>query len=347
VIRNSGEMIIEILYEDIVVAYWQNNHLHICDRTHLPLFLKRKSDLYAWLTTRMADISRPNIRHLYEYFSIKDDNPCTVLLPFHAVTVTDHYWIRQKGDLSTWAEISRLTDTLGEAALMGKYPNEKLYNTPEMTNLGSFEKCWKKSPQGSWVLYKRATENEKFSELFAEKLGQSLGLHMAEYFTEGFCICSNDFTIGGSFTLEHAAAFVDEDDEEEDILSKIDQICPQAAKDYTDMIYLDALIANPDRHIYNWGLLRNSDGDILGLAPCFDHNLALISRNEEILNKRASDRLIKDYKNLIQNHPNLYREYPFALDDRVKEICSNLLVTLDFSRKLSEFLTARARLLNI
>ena len=53
-------------------------------------------------------------------------------------------------------------------------------------------------------------------------------------------------------------------------------LCPAAIPDYIRMIFLDALIANPDRHTFNFGLMRDrSTGMLTGLAPLFDHNMAL------------------------------------------------------------------------
>jgi len=45
---------------------------------------------------------------------------------------------------------------------------------------------------------------------------------------------------------------------------------------YADMLLLDGLISNPDRHEFNFGVIKSTaTGEILGLAPNFDHNLAL------------------------------------------------------------------------
>ena len=42
------------------------------------------------------------------------------------------------------------------------------------------------------------------------------------------------------------------------------------------MLMLDAIVANTDRHEFNFGVLKKVDtGEVVGFAPCFDHNLAL------------------------------------------------------------------------
>ena len=47
-------------------------------------------------------------------------------------------------------------------------------HTPELTNTGSFEKCWRLIG-GEWWMYKRADRLALFSELFVYELGTALG----------------------------------------------------------------------------------------------------------------------------------------------------------------------------
>ncbi len=73
-----------------------------------------------------------------------------------------------------------------------------------------------------------------------------------------------------------------------DTVKKLKDICPAAVKDYIRMIFLDAISANPDRHTANFGLLRKQrSGKLIGLAPLFDHNMALIARGYPNGNRRA------------------------------------------------------------
>lgn len=337
---------IEILYENTVAAYWEGHTLHPCENARLPMALRRTGDLRTWLSMRMADTSRFNIRRLYDWYAIREDDSCAVLLPFHAAAVTDHYWIRQEGDAGTWEEIGALSDSMAEAALTGAVPTERTLRTPEMTNIGSFEKCWKRDRSGSWMLVKRASGRERFSELFAERLGRALGLRMAEYFPDSRGIASRDFTDGGMYALEHAAAFSEEEEPDEILLERLAQICPEAAGDYADMLYFDALIFNPDRHSANWGLLLRPDGSVLGLAPLFDHNAALIARGEDILDRRMEDRLIRDYRQLVRRHPVYARAYPDGLAEAAEEIGGALSGSAAQSRRIAAFLTARAKMLH-
>ena len=53
-------------------------------------------------------------------------------------------------------------------------------------------------------------------------------------------------------------------------------ISPQASTAFVSMLAFDSIIANKDRHFGNYGVLRaNATGEVLGMAPLFDHNLSL------------------------------------------------------------------------
>ena len=59
----------------------------------------------------------------------------------------------------------------GRYASFNKGANSKRTNTPELTNIGSFEKCWRLI-NGHWWMFKAANHQEQFSELFIYKLGK-------------------------------------------------------------------------------------------------------------------------------------------------------------------------------
>ena len=51
---------------------------------------------------------------------------------------------------------------------------------------------------------------------------------------------------------------------------------PTAAQEYEKMVLLEALTYNLDRHLYNFGILRDrASGQVVSMAPVFDHNLSL------------------------------------------------------------------------
>ncbi|MEE3472623.1 MAG: hypothetical protein VZR24_18420, partial [Butyrivibrio hungatei] len=66
----------------------------------------------------------------------------------------------------------------------------------------------------------------------------------------------------------------------------------------------------PDRHTANFGLLRDQKtGEYISFAPCFDHNMALISKGYPEGEVR-SDLLIRLFRELIELHSECKKYIP-------------------------------------
>lgn len=84
--------------------------------------------------------------------------------------------------------------------------------------------------------------------------------------------------------------FLGFEDDLEIALDYISQIDINYIKDFLDMIFLDSLLINPDRHTNNYGFLRDSNtGEFIGLGPIFDNNLALFSTKSNIINLNSGN----------------------------------------------------------
>lgn len=66
-------------------------------------------------------------------------------------------------------------------------------------------------------------------------------------------------------------------------LQRIKETMPQLEKDMVNMLFLDCLISNRDRHGNNWEIVMNRNADILALAPLFDHNMAMENSYSDML----------------------------------------------------------------
>ena len=76
---------------------------------------------------------------------------------------------------------------------------------------------------------------------------------------------------------------------------------PELLKPYLDMLFMDALVFNVDRHTQNYGLLRSREtGEILSMAPNFDNNMALISRGYASDLSRIANPLVGQFRELLQ-----------------------------------------------
>ena len=322
---------------DITVARWKNNELTVLNDTLLPLFLHRVHNADMWLETRAIDSHRANSRLLKKALRLQEKDDISTVINVNGATITDNYWIKPIDSDLTYDDIKFDNDYFSRLALKGTYDsfnraaNSKHTKTPELTNIGSFEKCWRLI-DGKWWMYKIANHNEQFSELFTYELGKSIGMNMAIYERGNGCIKSLDFTNGASVNFEPAFAFMGDNEDYEDVVKKLQELCPAAIPDYIRMIFLDAVVANPDRHTSNFGLMRDiKTGKLLGLAPIFDHNMALISRGYP--NKpNKGDLLITLFNDLMDNHP----EYKKYIPEINKVLVRNIIDKLNMRVRTQE-----------
>ena len=176
----------EILSCDTVVAIWKDNKLTVLNNDLLPLYLKRIRNAESWLETRAIDSHRANSRLLKKALRLTEKDDISTVLHVNAATITDTYWVREIGSSLKYEDIRFTKDYLSNLALRGLYSSfnsaarRKDTKTPELTNIGSFEKCWK-IKDGKWWIYKSANQKEQFSELFVYELGKALRMNMAHY----------------------------------------------------------------------------------------------------------------------------------------------------------------------
>lgn len=303
-----------VMNKDRVVAKFDSmNHLIRKDEVLCPLYFKRAEDLNGWLASRAIDAHRPNSRLLKKALRLAERDDINTVLSVHAVTVTDTYWVKNEDEELTWEDVRFQKDYFSTLALKGDYNSfascaaKRFVRTQELTNIGSFEKCWRLR-DGAWWLYKQANAQEMFSEYFISLLGKRLGFDMAEYVPcadyvrpKIRAIRTRDFTGGASVNFEPLDAVMGEDVEDYvRTYSVLNRFGREIASDYVSILFMDAICANPDRHSFNLGVLRDVDtGEVLRLAPNFDNNMALISRGYPAKCSYGSDILISDFNALL------------------------------------------------
>ena len=319
----------EIMSGDTLVAVWKNNRLDVINEALLPLYLRKIHNADMWLETRAIDSHRANSRLLKKALRLTEKDDVSAVIHVNGATITDNYWIRELGSNLTYDDVRFSDDYFSNLALKGNYDsfnraaNSKRSKTPELTNVGSFEKCWKLR-DGKWWIYKRATHNEMFSELFVYELGKLLGMNMAVYERGEGIVKSLDFTEAASVNFEPASAFMGDNEEYSDVVCALEKICPQAIPDYIRMIFMDTVCANPDRHTNNFGLLCDAKtGELIGFAPNYDNNMALISRGYPS-KPGSKDLLVTLFNELMAEHPE-YRAYiPEITEETVRKVLDKL-----------------------
>jgi len=256
-----------------------------------PLFIQRGGDFNVWLADRGADLSRSYMRTILGHLRQPLLNISKAVKFVCAASLTDSFWIKPGGAELVYSDVVFKSNDYFKAALQGdpdifELPAEI---TPEITNIGSFNKGWRMDG-GAWRLYKAGKPLEIFSELFASKLAVALGLDAVEYYIlDGFIVCDNFVRDGECF--EHAKSLIGDDTDYVKNVAVFSEF--GLAKQYMDLIFMDAIVRNGDRHEFNYGIITTADGAVR-FAPNFDNNLALFHSGIPTILTRK-DRLVSDF----------------------------------------------------
>ena len=316
----------KIMSADIPVATIKNGGVVDKNEKLAPLFFNRCDDFSAWLKGRAIDSHRANSRLLKKALRLQNKDEISTVLAVNAVTITDNFWFCEDGSDLSWDDVRFKENYFDSLALRGDPDsfNQKPSRTPELTNIGSYEKCWRLI-DGAWWMYKSGNDNELFSELFICKLGLSLGFDMAYYEMDDGYIRTKDFTENGRYNFESAESLVGDD---EDYCKNFDvfySISKDLAEDYLKLIYLDTVCMN-----------------IVKLAPNYDNNIALISRGYPRFIERKKDTLIDLFIELLENSKEALRLFkdlniPVITDELIRRCISETSFEVD-GDKISKFI---------
>ena len=285
--KNAKSFTGYIMSKDIKVATYENGNLIYINENLCPLFIKRTHNISAYFASRAIDSNRTNSRLLKKVLNIKENKDEYISLYCYGLVISDTYWFKPKGSKLKYKDVCFDSDYYSELALNGEliiyHKSPKL--SPQLTAIGSFEKCWKRKDK-KWWMYKKGTKEQIFSELFCSKLAEKLNIPTAIY----------------KYDFEPMSSLVGDDESYETIFNTLLEIDSNLANQYLALMYFDCLINNIDRHNENLGLMRNvKTGQIISLAPNFDNNLALLGWDINLKFKPTNDGLIRSFVKFLKN----------------------------------------------
>lgn len=292
-----------LMSKDTLVAKFENNFMQVENEDLLPLYFEKHTDLNEWLRKRAIDSHRTNSRLLKKALRLAERDDVSTVLKFNAATITDTYWVKDDHSKLTYEDVRFKTNFFDTLALRGDLNafNQDSSRTPELTNTGSFEKCWRLI-NNEWWMYKSGSNDAYFSELFICEFSKKMGFPTAEYEMDGGYIRTKDFTESGKYNHEPMSSLIDDDEDYSNNFNLIYSINPKFAADYLKLIYTDTICYNVDRHTENYGFLRNPDtGKIVSLSPNYDNNIALVS-NGPLKSPTSKDALIQFYMDFLKNN---------------------------------------------
>ncbi len=280
--------IIEVI-NNKMLPYELKDHVKTTDMGNYKKSVHDIGVLKDYLSSRTLNLSRENAKVILNVTalpqSLKTDDKLKIVIACKGLSMTDNVWIKDEDEDTVFSDVNlrkqHLSDASYDIAILGHHISATAEELrPDLSTTGMFPKYWHRE-NGTVYMYK--TDNYKgnpnsLAEINASKMVKAAGGNVVDYirvdkdgktFSVSECISDDDKALISASSIRDWCEH-----------TKIDfsEFIKGFGNDFANMIVIDYVIANTDRHFDNWGfLVNNNSNDIISFAPNFDFNQALIA----------------------------------------------------------------------
>lgn len=271
-----------------ITILWVNE----AEKRLLPLDLSLTGDSIAkWLKSRTIPKNRAYVHNFLSKCNLNLNRPMNIIKVSKGLSLNDCYWVVEEGFSGSFEKYNlydnRFSQILARIAFTGygSSVRSSLASCPEFTTNGMLPKCWRRVA-GEIKLYKGGTSgasntgNEPYCEYYAAQIAKELGISAIDYGLskwEGE-LCSTCVLFTSKEYAFLPVGKVVTSGGMEAVTSYYEKMGAAYAKALADMLVLDAIICNTDRHFGNFGfLVDNRTNEIVAPAPLFDHGNSLFN----------------------------------------------------------------------
>ena len=250
-----------------------------------------RAALNEWWADRSIPASRSGIREALETLDVTSTK--MLLVRCYGLSLSDQYWIYPENSNLTWDQINffenLFSDDMGDV-LFGtqKKADGFDFSSPDNTSDGCLKKRWK-ILNGKRCLIKGGSNpfrQQPFNEVIAAGIMERLGIDHIPYTVmwkedAPYSVCEDFVTADTELISAWRIMQTQKKENSTSVYQHFVNCCkalgaPNVVPSLDRMIILDYIIANEDRHLNNFGLLRNAETlEWLGFAPIFDSGSSL------------------------------------------------------------------------
>ena len=242
-------------------------------------------EIQKWIEGRYVLSYRNDIRVFFRMLGISCIEDFIEIT--NCVSLKDTYWVKSLNSRKTWKDVSPYSNPLNKLiadySFSRKINGKTVTGSPDFSTDGNFPKCWKRV-NGELYLYKAGSSgacnagNEPYSEVYASMIAKRMGIQTVNYdistykgVTVSRCKCMTNENIG---LISYRELYDSQICDFKELLNSVPENCK---RNIVDMLLLDYVTCNIDRHYGNIGLLiSNETNKVLGFSPLYDHNLSCI-----------------------------------------------------------------------
>ena len=268
--------------------FWIND-----EQKHLmPLELELSADgLGRWIKHRTIPKNRAYVNNFLSKCGLHINRPMSIIKVSKGLSLNDCYWVVEEDFEGNFEKYNlydnRFSQILALIAFTGYGSSIRtsLASCPEFTTNGMLPKCWRRI-DGKIKLYKGGTSGasntgfEPYSEYYSAQVAHVLGVEAIEYglskWKGELCSTCELFT-SKEFSFVPVGRMITSGGMKA-VRAYYESLGEEYVSALNDMIILDAVICNTDRHFGNFGfMIDNKNNQIVAPAPLFDHGNALFN----------------------------------------------------------------------
>ena len=253
-----------------------------------------KTNLSEWFKGRGIPSSRDKLDLLLHRLNI--DTPSELLDKAFGLSLSDQYWIKPYGSNITYDDVNFFDNDFDYAEFLeaSLSLNSKVITkatslkTPNNTTDGMLKKAWV-IEDGVRYLLKGGYKNEvlqPFNEVLASMICDRLGFSHVPYTLATYknmvvskcpCFITRDTELITAYQIKNNMKRYDSREDYEKYIKKLEEEGINDARTKMENMYiLDYLIMNEDRHLNNFGIIRDVNTlKWLDVAPIFDNGQSL------------------------------------------------------------------------
>lgn len=300
-----------------IEIFWQNK-----EKSHLfPLDMNVSGEGIAkWLKHRTIPKNRAYVHNFLSKCGLDVNRPINIINVSKGLSLNDCYWVVEEGFDGSFDDYNLYDNNFSQILALiaftgyGSSVRTSFASCPEFTTNGMLPKCWRRQ-RGSIRLYKGGTfgasntGNEPYSEFYAYQVAEAMNIDAIPYGLSKWKgeLCSTcDLFTSKEFSFMPVGRVAAAGG-----MKGVREYYETLGKEFVaaldDMLVLDALIFNTDRHFGNFGfLVDNKTNKIVAPAPLFDHGNSLLNFagrddlfSDETLKKYADTRLPCVYDDFV------------------------------------------------
>lgn len=257
-----------------------------------------RRDFEKFISGRAIPETRENLQKILKISGAESSKALS--LKHYGLSLSDQYWFKKEDEDISWSDINFFKNDFSEdmsLIMFGEDVESISLKSPDNTSDGWLNKAWK-IVNGKRYLVKAGSgvyKQEPFNEAIAYKIASEFGIDHVEYEVkkigeEYYSFCPNFITENTELVPISA---ISKRFKKENHVSTFDFVCnsleslgiSDAREKIGEMLFLDYIIFNEDRHFNNFGFIRDVESlKVLGLAPIYDSGTSLFyNTREEII----------------------------------------------------------------